>query len=231
MHLILSQDKARPAEQSFRLQGAAGSAAGGEYSVEVPRVSRGTRVNIDGLTGREWNNAGVADMFYSTEDYAEAQTTVRLMNDQTYLYIIFECEEPEMGGLLASAGRAADVFRDDCVELFISPRGSSYYYQIALNAFGVLYDARVRRDDQSREVEWNSEITVGSFRLENSWAVELAIPFASLGGVPAPGEKWEINFTRQRKLNPAFDKIAENSSWFPMFGAHVPPAFGKMVFK
>lgn len=222
-----------PADRAQRL-GPAGKMDGeSRFLLDVPRLPPRAAIAIDGLIQEEaWRGAALAGDFMVTEAPADAPTNVRLLHDERHLYIAFDCGEPRMAGLQAEAQGvdAGRVFRDDCVEVFLRPAGSDYYFQFGANSLGTRYDARVRMADEARDAHWASGAKVAAERREDGWSVEWAIPFAALGAAANPGEVWQINLCRQRKASPEHGKPMENSSWFPAFDAFVPPKFGQMRF-
>ena len=165
--------------------------------------------------------AGFADG--ATGKPAPVQTRAVVFYDSERLHLIVECLEPAMDKLVAHAtDRDGDVFRDDCLEIFISPTGSEKeYYHFATNALGAQFDEKVR------ERKWNPDWRVQAEHAADRWRLQIAIPFAALGGPPGPGAVWWVNLCRQRQ---AGGKI-ELSAWSPT-GAdfHAVAHFGRLVF-
>jgi hypothetical protein len=64
----------------------------------------------------------------------------------------------------------------------------------------------------------------------SSWSVEIALPFASIGGKPKKDAEWRANFYRIERSGEA-----EYSAWSPTMkdpaDFHVPERFGRLVFE
>jgi len=154
---------------------------------------------------------------------APAQTDARVCWDDARLYVGVRCEEPGTGALKAQVAERDDaVWRDDCVELFLdTSRDRQSYYHIIVNSRGTIYDS-VRPGDAS----WNADIEVAAGVGEDHWTVELAIPFANLGGAPRPGDVWGFNVGRERYAGEEGLSI-----WSPTYAKFLEPArFGDLVF-
>lgn len=78
-----------------------------------------------------------------------ARTTVRLGFTASAFLALFEApSEPPLTVTRSSGG---EVFRDECVEVFLaSPGTPSLYQEIVVSPSGALYGARVRNPDDSR---------------------------------------------------------------------------------
>lgn len=197
-------------------------------TVAVPRLSatgRRPKPAVDGgldnayleqgavLEMREYNNGGEPD----------AATTVYLTRDGESLYVLFVCDEPKIADLRSRiTERDGLVYEDDCVELFIDRAGDGKQYtHVVANAIGTLYDSR-----RDLGTAWNLPLAVKTLRGADSWTAEFRIPFQALGDAPKAGERWRMNFTRERKA------VFENSAWSVTFGAfHNPDRFGIVEFE
>ena len=113
-------------------------------------------------------------------------------------------------------GRDASVFGDDCVELFLQPPGQPYLHFAANSANGT-YEGR------GTDKSWNCEWQCVARRSRTSYMIEMAIPFAALGGKPTGDWRW--NVTRHRP------QAKEYSTWSGLQGAfHQPELFGALRF-
>ena len=151
------------------------------------------------------------------------------------LYALFFCAEPDMGKLKGDKALGHDdngLFRNDCVELFIDRAldGESYM-QFAADCAGNTFELRkIMKEEYGKkngllQLEWNPKWQAKAARSQTGWAVELVIPFAEIGGAPAKGEKWRVNFARERQAKP------ELSTWSPQCGGFgVPTQFGEITF-
>lgn len=190
------------------------------YRTVVPPI-------IDGRVTEEcWGKATVSGAFVDAQadGLPKEQTEVRLCWDSLCLYIAIDAHEglldPKLNMLhrvkAEATGRDASVFAEDCVELFLQPDGAAYFHFGANSGTGVY-------EGKGKTSTWDCEWQVRTTRGTTSYTVEMAIPFAALGGQPR-GE-WRANFTRSRP------QANELSTWCGLQGAfHRPEAFGILRF-
>ena len=184
----------------------------------APRTS--SPITIDGKdTDDEWKSAKWSDLFVDIEGQKRKnpnlKTKVKMMWDETNLYVFAELEEPHIWATLKE--RDAVVYHDDDFEVFIDPDGDShYYYEIEVNAYNTLWDLMLTepyRNGRNDKVLWRWDIPKlqsavhisGTINdpsdTDERWNVEMAIPMETLtefssGLKPAPGVQWRINFSR-----------------------------------
>ena len=182
---------------------------------------------IDGDLGDAcWQSACTTSPFIlaTGDGLPEEQTIVRVCFDDERLYIAAEALEGALEPALnmlelvraQQTGRDANVFSDDCVEIFLQPPSGGHYH-LAANSIGTLYDAR------EQGAQWDGDCQVAAVRGNGWYTVELSIGLASLGASPA-GE-WRVNFCRERTA------VVEQSTWSGLQGAfHQPAQFGDLGF-
>ncbi len=156
---------------------------------------------------------------------APVPTTAWVCRDAERLYLAARCVEPNTGAIVANAVEHDDaVWRDDCVEFFIDTnRDRQSYAHIIANTRGTTYDD-ITPGDSTWESGAEAAATVG----DGEWSVELAIPLASLGGAPQPGDVWGFNVGRERQAGGA----NELSAWSPTYGKFLEPGrFGDLRFE
>lgn len=135
---------------------------------------------------------------------ATQPTEVRIGYDDTALYLSVTCWEDRMAGLLAEFADPREnhdsaIFMDDAVEFFLQPGAAGPVWHLAVNPFGVRYDARglsAETDDKALNPAWEAKTALWS----NRWLVQARIPFTAL--VPYPpqaGEVWGFNVCRSEK--------------------------------
>jgi hypothetical protein len=152
------------------------------------------------------------------------QTEVLMLYDKENLYISFICKEPSMENLRAKMTDAdSEVFLDDCVEMmFAAGAENKDYYHIVVNSIGTVYDAFVS------DKTWNSGAVVKTFRQDNQWKVEMAIPFKKSGIKADRGDKWHFNLFRERYAG----EKPEVTSWAIVENRfHEPERFWILKFK
>ena len=152
--------------------------------------------------------------------------------DQTLYIGIKGYEEPSTAGLVAKyTQRDADVWRDDCIEIFISPAHDyKTYYQLMVNSLGVLKDGYNDGSGTHRfgDTAWSADFPLAASVEDQSWSVEIAIPAAFLHDSKiSAGDVWGLNLGRTRIGN-----ASEYGQWVPTYGfAHRPERFGFLVFE
>ena len=163
---------------------------------------------------------------------ASQQTHVRLLCDGQRLYVGAVCDETQMsemqgGGISARlTERDADIWRDDCIEVFIAPQPDKReYFHIVVGAGGGIYDAK--GSDRSFDADIEAAVTRG----EAGWTVEAAIDLSSLLGEGGPaaafrqGDVMHVNLCREEKPH------GELSCWSAGGGGfHNRAGFGDLVF-
>ena len=201
------------------------------------RVARaGSALKIDGRLDEPcWRKAAEAELmvgFDATAPSPPIKTTVRGLWHEGGVVLAFRLDEPDLKGLRAAkTGRGEHVFMDDCIEIFLDPKGEfGDYFQIVVNANGAIFDASSVSDPYSA---WNcAGAEVGIRRGQDHWAIEISLPFRDLGvkGGQA-GRFWYGNFTRSR--------WRKSFELYRFSTVDVPPAktsnlnmlhFGKIVF-
>ncbi len=147
---------------------------------------------------------------------AEAQTRFKVAFDDIHLYFAVQCFEPSMDKLVARhTQRDSMIFRDDCVEIMVDPTGDrTEYYHFIVNVIGTLYDAQNRQGGNVRTVEWDCNFRAATARGEESWTVEVAIPFVELGLTSRSRGDWALNVARERYARKELSSFAEGRGGF-----------------
>ena len=153
------------------------------------------------------------------------RTSFQLTYDHENLYIGVKCyvSDPDV----IAAGRAehdGNIWNTDAVEIWLDVWHDHWrYFQFAVNAFGVRYNARAGRAGDLWNEPWQAQTATG----RNYWTLEAAIPFSSLGVRPPERGVWGLNICRSRPTT----GDREMSSWAPMAGTfHDPSRFGHLAF-
>jgi len=78
---------------------------------------------------------------YNTKDYTESPQTIwKLMWDEKYLYVAYQCEDANL--LAEKRDRDGAIWDDDCVEIFILPNSRfRTYWEFIINPYGSIYDS------------------------------------------------------------------------------------------
>ncbi len=208
-------------------------------------------ITIDGRPDEKaWAaSSEISLMFPWDYQTGEKQATrARLLWDDAYLYVAFECVDTEITAQFTE--RDDPTYRDDAVEIFVNPKPSQtgVYFGFEMNARAVLYDYLAV---DAQYLFWQSNppgIRVaaaidGTLNVrgdqDRGWSLELAIPWRTFeavglkerfGGRPNAGEVWTANLNR-------WDGAGQNrrlSTWSdplrPTADPHAPERFGQLVF-
>jgi len=179
----------------------------------------GSPLSIDGrLSEGAWGNAPWSDNFVDIEGDVKTrprhQTRVKMLWDDSNLYIAADLAEPHLSGSLTV--HDAVIFRDNDFEVFIDPNGDNHeYFELEINALGTTWDLflpKPYKDDGKALDGWEIAGLKSAVHLDGTlndardtdrgWNVELALPWKALGQQarrPAPpreGDQWRINFSR-----------------------------------
>jgi hypothetical protein len=174
---------------------------------------------------------------------AKQKTTARLLWDDEYLYVAYECEDADV---VAHHQRHDDpTYEDDAVEIFINPKPSQeFYYGMEMNARGVLYDyffafpklLLKRVDFSGVKLETNLRGTLNvTGDKDAGWSLEVAIPWANFeelsgGKAPSAGEIWTANLNRWDGVQPNRRLSQWSNSGKTDPNPHNPGRFGQLVF-
>ncbi len=167
--------------------------------VSIPFVAKPPLV--DGLPNDpDWAKAPTFVLDHRLGDgQPSVATTVRLCFSDLHLFALFVCEEPQPEGMRRYVRTPdGEVWRDDCVELFLAPdpNDPATYYHLVINSLGVVRDEFWQ--DGTDDLHWNSETRVAGQVEPNRWIVEVAIPLQQLDRVPILSDTWRVNFARER---------------------------------
>ena len=162
-------------------------------------------------------------------------TRVRMMYDDRNLYVAAELDEPPgYTRKAACVGQDAPVWRDDCLELFLSPRvAGAVYVHVVVNAKGAIYDAY--RSPGTFGVggpTWNSGATVRTASDRRGWRVEMALPWSRLPGfAPRARGVFRVNFCRHMPFDNPARAVYSSWAWIgPSNDFHRPDVFQPVVF-
>ncbi len=198
-----------------------------QLNAAVPFVQIGMdeKPVVDGeMKEQAWQSCARIFPFYENmgTGIANEQTQVRVYYDSDALYAFFTCDEPEPEKLVVDhTERDKDVWRDDCVEIFMQKPGDISIYHVLINSKGVTSDSRFKN------AGWDPQLDLKTFVNpdKKQWGVEVAIPWTDLDGAPKEGDVWNINFTRQRKVE------FERSAWNATYGTFTNATrFGQIRF-
>jgi hypothetical protein len=183
----------------------------------------------------EWAGAAsTADFVYPWPAFAalHQSTLARLAYTPDWFYVRFEASAETVRA--SRTERKGDVFRDDCLEIFLAPPGPAYWAW-EVNALGSLLDYTTRIGpplDFDYGWESRAELAVAVYP-GDAWTLELRLPWSDFGlaGPPTAGSRWGLALNRV-----ALDAAGapSYSSWAPFpaepASFHQPARFGSLVF-
>ncbi len=211
----------------------------------VPKASRPP--TIDGKLDDEIWKAAPAVTLTSSMDGSPVtkRTTARILYDDKFLYVAFDCEDPDVWGSLLK--KDDPIYTEDAVEIFIDANGDGKTYnELQVSPHNVNFDAAfvTRRSDLAEAMKWESgmksAVTVrgtidNDADKDEGWSVEMQIPLDKLMEVPRlppqKGDTWRFNLYRLEHL--VRRKQIEGQSFSPLFAGdfHHLPRFGKLIFE
>ena len=194
------------------------------------------RPKIDGIIEEgEWSGVPLTDLhqclWKMTVEPSRGKTQVYLGHADGSLYVAVMAYEPRTDNLVAKAvERDQEVWKDDCVELFIdSDHDMNTYHEIVVNSSGVVADLYDNGQNRYGDKNiWDGEFDLATSISGDAWIVELEIPADQFDvASTASGAVWGFNFGRNRIANGS-----EYIQWSPTYGfALQPERFGFLVFE
>jgi len=165
---------------------------------------------IDGvLDDAAWKRAAPITLVNSMDGSpGRVRTTARLLWDDRFLYVSFDCEDPDVWGTYTK--RDDPLYEQEAVEIFIDADGDGRTYnELEVSAANVLFDAYFPERRKGMDLSWDSgaltAVTVqGTLNdasdVDQGWRVEMRIPIDRLAAVPhippRPGDRWRFNLYR-----------------------------------
>ena len=225
-----------------KLSGAAGPPLP-EYAIK----KTAKKPTIDGkLDDAVWQQATAVTLTASFDGHeVQRKTKLRMLYDDTNVYVSFDCEDPDVWGTLLK--KDDPIYNEEAVEVFFDADGDgATYNELQVSPHNVNFDASFvsRRSDLPEAMKWESGMKTAvqvrgtldkSDDVDEGWSVEMEIPIASLNKVPhvppQKGDVWRFNAYRLEHFVHA--KQIEGQSFSPLFMGdfHHLPRFGKLIFE
>ncbi len=220
-------------------------------------------IHIDGrLDDASWNDAPWSEPFRDIEGDKQPEpplrTRVKMLWDDSALYIAAELEEPHVWATLKKHDSV--IFHDNDFEVFIDPDADGHLYgELELNAFGTTWDlllSKPYKDHGNAINAWeiaglqaatHVDGTINDPRdTDRGWTLEIAYPWTSLKEIsqcpvpPEDGDQWRINFSRvewdmeiiKGKYHKLPKRPEHNWVWSPqgVINMHCPERWGIVQF-
>ncbi len=205
------------------------------------------KIVIDGiLDEQDWADAKSAGYFefpWYTKGEKE-QTEVKMLWDDTFLYISYKCDDKHIWAEHYDTNSATCV--DDCVELFWNPNpeAGNSYNMFEINCIGNLLSVcnnhvrGIKERDSRIMVPHIAQTVQGTVNndddTDSGWVVEVAVRFSdypelSRRTAPVNGEMWRIGLNRcGGKTNGQYSQWSPSQTPNPNF--HSPKDFGEIIF-
>ena len=210
-------------------------------------------ISVDGaLTDKEWGKAvpmsPFSDVFQPGRE-VKYPTTAKMLWDDRYLYVSFECIDPDIWG----KGTKHDdfIYVEDAAEVFIDPEGKgSRYFEMDVSAMNTTIDLMILSPSFLGLTNISARYDVIGLKTatkvygtlnkrddkDEKWTLEMAIPWSDFKGrkvnvPPKDGDSWHINLFRVAGPNPYPDSD-QLLSWSKSPGVfHEPKNFGIVTFR
>ena len=218
----------------------------------VVRRSTSTMV-IDGqLMEADWQGAGLTEKFviYRDGTPTSLSTQAMLLWDDSYLYIAFICEDPDVWAEMKN--RDDYLWNEEVVEIFCDPDGDGLnYIEIEVNPLETVLDLFLDKAyyaGGNADFNWNLDGlkvavsvdgTINDLHdIDTGWLCEVAVSFQELAFAapsknfpPRAGDEWRLLLCRYNYERTG-DKVIEISCWnqTDSRGFHVPSKFGRIIF-
>jgi len=187
---------------------------------------------IDGrLDDAVWKGAPAIDGFKQREPAegadASETTTVRILYDETNLYIGAELADGDASGIRASELRRDNTLESDdsfavLLDTYLDNRNA---FVFRVNPRGTRYDALIRNESRFYYADWDEQWTAAAVLTDTGWSVELVIPFKVLRFRSAPTQSWGLNFERVIKRK---NELAYWRGWGRNFTFHNVSQAGRL---
>lgn len=223
-------------------------------------------LNIDGKDTEEaWASAPWSESFVDIEGAPKGKplynTKMKMLWDEQYLYIYAKLEEPHIWGDINT--HDAIIYHNNDFEVFLKPyENQSTYYEIEINSLNTIMDlvmTKPYRLGGEAMLHWNTNGLKSAVHIEGTnnnphdlddyWAIEIAIPFASLHKYgrkvsPQQGDFWRANFSRVQwqhsNIASQYSRKKDNNKllpednwvWSPigLINMHYPERWGYIQF-
>jgi hypothetical protein len=209
-------------------------------------VKRATApIQIDGkLAEPAWAAAEKIELVFPWDSQTgpKQKTTVRLLYDDTSLYVAYECEDTDITAIHTT--RDAPVDQDDSVILLLNPKPSQTHAYIGLemNVRAVFHDYLSAAGEYFFQQFNMQGVRVATYidgtandhsDQDRGWSLEAAIPwnnFDDLSRQHGAGTTWSANFGRWDGTAPNRRFSIWSDSLLDRPSPHAPARFGQLVF-
>jgi len=190
------------------------------YQTRAVRVDQGP--DIDGaLDDAVWNSATLIDAFVQQEPDegapATERTEVRLLYDESNLYVSVRAFDSDPSGIVATEMRrdSPRILDEDNFQIILDTfEDSRSGYMFVTSPLGAKLEQQVFEEGEGRTFglssninrDWNGVWHVAAQKTPEGWIAEIAIPLVTLRFPANEQQSWGVNFMRniRRKNEQAF---------------------------
>lgn len=194
-------------------------------------VSQGTPQKLDGkLDDYCWKSIGMQMRDRASGRDVDLKSVVKMCYDAENLYIACEFAEPNLDKIRTkSQNHDEAVWDDDGIEIFISPQHyPEHYAQLVINTESVMFDGWKEVDATFNKYK-DFKIKSATVKGENSFTMEVAIPWAELGiKAPEAGTSMRANVIRNRTTGETHEIFAMSPTLRQ--SNHDTTYFGTLIF-
>ena len=176
-------------------------------SVRVPLIRNGPVIDGD-ISDPQWKEAVVVDQLTQVEPVegipADPPTRILILRNDDFLYVAFECFEPDPERMIVQdMRRDGTMSEDESVKVVLDTfcTGKTGIF-LVLSAAGGRLDALVtdngKRVNTSWDMVWEGKTRI----LDDRWIAEMAFPFSAL--TFPDSDVWRVNFERYHGARRAY---------------------------
>lgn len=204
----------------------------------LPEGVDGGGLTIDGrLDEVAWSKVAWSAEFVDIEGESKPKpryaTRMKMLWDETCLYIAAELQEPHVWGNLLV--RDSVIFHDNDFEVFLDPEGDGLNYgELEINAENTVWDLRLPkpyRDGGQADDGWTLErLRTGVFvqgtlnrasDTDTAWSIEMAIPWSDLATLNDP-EQPIRRAVRDGSVLKSYEKASKEETAAQLSGKTLP---------
>jgi len=177
--------------------------AGQSEPLDAIALKIDTPVTVDGvLDEKPWSRALEANDLLTApidrRDPSQVQTSVKVLFDETFLYLGFECRDARPELLFAqSTARDGDIRGGEAVFALLEAVGDEdHFYFYGTNLLGAALDGRIGKNGQGFDLRWDGTWRNACRRNDRGWTAELAIDLRNLRFEPGKDRTVHIALAR-----------------------------------
>jgi len=187
---------------------------GQEQRKEATALKITESIKVDGILNEQvWAKTQEIFNFIQFEPErgkpASLKTVVKILYDDSFLYVGFLCYDPEPERIAARITKRDEELKDDdAVMVFLDTfhdRRNCYFF--ITNMLGTQLDGRIKENGRTSEIIWDGIWKSTAQKTDYGWSAEIAIDLSCLKYRPGENKIWGLNLGR------SIPRILEESYW------------------